>query len=151
MPVIRIDEEVYKELQRRAQPFVDTPNSVLRKLLELAESDDGESDDDKIIRLELKDLHTPRTWALIPVPKQKRRFFPGYKIHFDLETDVGVIKTRMTSAPKGTPEGDPHAGAYVQGNLRHWYDNHPELKSGDKLRFEALEPGKRYRLSIVRR
>jgi hypothetical protein len=28
---IRIDDEVYDELQRRAQPFVDTPNSVLRR------------------------------------------------------------------------------------------------------------------------
>ncbi|WP_304455447.1 hypothetical protein [Nocardiopsis sp. YSL2] len=33
--VIRIDDEVYAELQRRAQPFVDTPNDVLRRILEL--------------------------------------------------------------------------------------------------------------------
>jgi len=35
MPVIRVDEEVFKELQKRAQAFVDTPNSVLRRVLGL--------------------------------------------------------------------------------------------------------------------
>lgn len=33
--LIEIDNEVWKELQKRAIPLVDTPNSVLRKLLEL--------------------------------------------------------------------------------------------------------------------
>jgi hypothetical protein len=31
-PIIRIDEEVYSWLQSRAQPFDDTPNSVLRRV-----------------------------------------------------------------------------------------------------------------------
>ncbi len=35
MPNIRIDREVYRSLQRRAEPFVDTPNGVLRRLLGL--------------------------------------------------------------------------------------------------------------------
>lgn len=35
MPVLRIDEEVYKVLQGQAEPFVDTPNTVLRRLLGL--------------------------------------------------------------------------------------------------------------------
>jgi hypothetical protein len=34
-PTIRVDEEVFKALQARAEPFVDTPNEVLRRLLEL--------------------------------------------------------------------------------------------------------------------
>jgi hypothetical protein len=38
MPVIRIDDEVYKCLQQRARPFVDTPNDVLRSLLGLGEA-----------------------------------------------------------------------------------------------------------------
>jgi hypothetical protein len=33
MPTIRIDDDVYDWLQRRAKPFVDTPNSVLRREL----------------------------------------------------------------------------------------------------------------------
>jgi len=36
-PAIRVDEDVYLALQSRAEPFVDTPNSVLRRLLELEE------------------------------------------------------------------------------------------------------------------
>jgi hypothetical protein len=35
MRVIEVAEEVYRELQRRAEPFVDTPEDVIRRLLEL--------------------------------------------------------------------------------------------------------------------
>jgi len=34
-PTIRIDDEVYASLQAQASPFVDTPNSVIRRLLGL--------------------------------------------------------------------------------------------------------------------
>src|SRR5262245_25605565 len=33
-PVIRISDETYKMLQERAMPFVDTPETVIRRLLE---------------------------------------------------------------------------------------------------------------------
>ncbi|MGW5215418.1 restriction system modified-DNA reader domain-containing protein [Streptomyces sp. NPDC004051] len=36
-PTIRVDSEVYEELQKRAKPFVDTPNSTLRRVLGLPE------------------------------------------------------------------------------------------------------------------
>ena len=147
MPVIRVDDEVWKELQRRAEPLVDTPNSVLRKLLGL--TGDKVSNEEKVVEIEPSSLYSPRRWALIPVPREKRRFFPGYKVYFDLETDIGAIRTRVTSAPKGTPVGDPKGGSYIQGGLPPWYNSHSELKPGDRFRFEALEPGKRYRLSIV--
>ena len=147
MPVIRVDDEVWKELQRRAEPLVDTPNSVLRKILGF--TGDKVNNEEKVIEIELRNLYSPRRWALIPVPRVKRRFFPGYKVYFDLETDTQAIRTRVTSAPKGTPVGDPNGGRYIQGGLRPWYNSHSELKPGDRLRFEALEPGKRYRLSVV--
>src|SRR5438876_497382 len=35
MPTIRIDDEVYERLKKEAEPFVDTPNSVLRRMFEL--------------------------------------------------------------------------------------------------------------------
>ena len=38
MPTIRIDDDVYDWLQQRAKPFVDTPNSVLRRELGIAGS-----------------------------------------------------------------------------------------------------------------
>ena len=39
-PNIRVDQDVYGLLQRNAQPFTDTPNSVLRRLLGLPERGD---------------------------------------------------------------------------------------------------------------
>lgn len=35
MRVIEVSDEVYRELQRRAEPFVDTPEDVIRRLLEV--------------------------------------------------------------------------------------------------------------------
>lgn len=35
MPTIRIDDEVFAALQQKARPFIDTPNHVLRRLLDL--------------------------------------------------------------------------------------------------------------------
>jgi hypothetical protein len=35
MPTVRIDNEVFEALKKLAEPLVDTPNSVLRRLLEL--------------------------------------------------------------------------------------------------------------------
>lgn len=148
MPVIRVDEKVWGELQRRAVPLVDTPNSVLRKIFGFA--GDEVSHEEKVIEIELGSLRSPRKHALILVPRGRRGFFPGYKVYFDLETDTRAIRTRVTSAPEGTPVGDPNGGRYIQGGLRPWYDNHSELRPGDRLRFEALEPGKRYKLSVVR-
>ena len=42
MPTIRIDEEVYRWLQKRATPFEDSPNSVLRKIASLDQVEEGE-------------------------------------------------------------------------------------------------------------
>jgi hypothetical protein len=35
MPTIRVDDDVFRGLQKKATPFVDTPNDVLRRLLNL--------------------------------------------------------------------------------------------------------------------
>jgi hypothetical protein len=37
-PTIRIDEDVLEELKKHAEPFVDTPNSVLRRVLGLGQT-----------------------------------------------------------------------------------------------------------------
>ena len=145
MPVVRVDEEVWRELQKRAEPLVDTPNSVLRKTLGLGGT--TTETEGRFLDIELSNLHSPRSFGVILIPRQKRLFFPGYKVDFELESDIGAIRTRVTSAPRGTPVGDPNGGAYIQGNLKPWYRKHTELKQGDKLRFELLEPGKRYKLS----
>lgn len=100
------------------------------------------------VEVQLRSLHTPKRFALIPLLKENRHFFPGYKIDFTLETDIGPITTRVTSAPQGTQMGDPNAGAYIQGGLRSWYDKHSELKDGSTLVIEEIDPKKRYRLKI---
>ena len=84
------------------------------------------------------------------IPKDRRGFFPGYKIIFELETDLGIINTWVTSAPAGTKEGDPNAGTYIQANLADWYRRHSSIKVGDKVVFKTIEPMKRYRLEIVK-
>jgi len=93
---------------------------------------------------------TQRKYALFYLPKNHRRFFPGYKVDFVLETDVGDTITRVTSAKAGTPIGDPDAGAYIQGGLKQWYDKHPEVTLGKKVRFECVEPYKKYKLLVVK-
>jgi hypothetical protein len=42
-PSIRVDRDVYSFLQQNARPFVDTPNSVLRRLLGLPSREEHES------------------------------------------------------------------------------------------------------------
>ena len=42
-PIIRIDNEVYSWLQKNAQPFEDTPNSILRKFAGLDASKNKKS------------------------------------------------------------------------------------------------------------
>jgi len=85
-------------------------------------------------------------YHLFYIPKQRRRFFPGYNVPFKLETDIGQIETYVTSALAGTQVGDPDAGAYIQAKLAGWYRQHPEMKVGDKVVFEVIEPMTRYRL-----
>lgn len=86
----------------------------------------------------------------IDVPKARRRFFPGYKIPFELETDIGIIQTWVSSAPGGTQRGDPDKGVYIQAKLAEWYRRHPMIKVGDKVVFKVIEPMKKYRLEIVK-
>jgi hypothetical protein len=161
-PVIRIDDEVMDELKKRAIDLglvFEPPNATLRKVLGLdmdmkAVANKIVQDvlnkfgkNENVIELELYD--SSRKYVYIPLPKDKRQFFPGYKLNFELLTDIGVLTAHVTSAPNGTPIGDPHAGGHIRGRFGQWYAKHPELKAGDKLRIEALEVGKRYKLSVV--
>jgi hypothetical protein len=86
---------------------------------------------------------------LFYIPKPSRRFFPGYEVPFKLVTDLGEIETYVISAPAGTPYGDPDAGTYIQAKLAEWYRRHPEIKVGDRVIFEVIEPMKQYRLKKV--
>ena len=151
-PTIRIDDqvmEVLKEQAIRLGLVFESPNAVLRAVLGLDQGNKEERENLDLIEIQLRTIYTPRRWSLIPIPKDKRTFFPGYKVEFQLSTDISTITTHMTSALKGTPIGDPKAGAYIQGGLRSWYVSHPELQDGAKLQIKALQPGKHYQLSII--
>ncbi len=87
---------------------------------------------------------------LFYIPKGKRSFFPGFKIPFTLETDIGEVQTHVASARAGTQVGDPSAGVFFQANLAEWYRRHSELKVGDRVTIKVIEPMKKYRLEIVK-
>ena len=161
-PVIRIDDQVMDELKKRAVALglvFEPPNATLRRVLGL--DMDAKALVDKIVEgalkkfaenknaIEIKLNPSSRKYVYIPLPKDKRHFFPRYKVSFELTTDVGVLTAHVTGAPNGTPIGDPHAGGHIRGGFGKWYAKHPELKAGDRLRIQALEPGKRYNLSVV--
>jgi len=126
----------------KKSPVETSPPQALGKLAE------KEPIDKKRIEITLRNIYTPTRYALIPLPKEYRDFFPGYKTPFILVTDIGEIRTKVTSARKGTEYGDPEAGNYIYGGLRPWYDKHNDLKEGDELIIEMVEPKKRYRLKV---
>jgi Mrr N-terminal domain len=47
VPEIQIDDEVWEMLKQQAEPFIDTPNSVIRRLLELPEARNGHAETTK--------------------------------------------------------------------------------------------------------
>lgn len=147
---ILIDDEVMNGLKKKAVDLglvFSTPNEVLRVVL-------GLKYQDTIILNKYEDIkitssHTSLRWHLIPVPKRMRRFFPGYKLNFILETNLGEVTTHVTSAPQGTHIGDPDKGVYIQRGLKTWFDYHQlKITDGTILQIHAIEPGKRYKLSI---
>jgi hypothetical protein len=170
-PVIRIDDEVMNELKKKAVNLglvFEPPNTTLRRILGLDMENPLSSSDMKALAakivqdtlakhgmnknvIELKLNASSRKYVYIPLPKDKRLFFPGYKVDFELETDGETLMAHVTAEPNGESVnvGDPHAGTHIRGKFGPWYARHPELKVGDKLQIESLEAGKRYKLSIV--
>lgn len=101
------------------------------------------------IEIRLNKIHTPRTWGLIPVAKDIRSFFPGYNVDFILQTDIGDRTVHVTSSATDTKLGDPEAGSYITGGLKDWYRKHHQLKDGDIIIIEVIEPKRKYRLSTM--
>jgi hypothetical protein len=87
--VIRIDEEVWAELQKRARPLVDTPNSVLRRVFSLSE--EGSETDETDIRITklLKAVEES-----VGEPTQVRRGRKDYSFLSKTEEVVASIRPR---------------------------------------------------------
>ncbi len=169
-PVIRIDDEVMDELKKRAVSLglvFEPPNATLRKVLGLdapvKDINERKAIADGIVGrvleqaaknknvIELKLAPSSRKYLFIPLPKEKRPFFPGFKVDFALEKDGETLAAHVTGEPHGAtvPRGDPQAGTHIRGKFGPWFEKHLELRSGSKLRIEALEMGRRYKLSIM--
>lgn len=127
---VHLFEPLYKPVVRIEPPKVVLPQEGVTKKIEI-----------NVTPAAIK-------YGLIPFPMEHRHLFPGFNIPFTLITDIGEITTHVIGAPAGTPDGDPDAGGRIQWNLKPWYQEHTELKPGDKLLIEIIEPQKKYRLEI---
>ena len=152
-PVIRIDDEVMNELKKRAIDFglvFEPPNVTLRNILELDINNSGEKANENSTKqsetnaIEVELTYSSRKYTLIPLPKSKSKFFPSLKEPFELQTDVGVLSAHVTSE-----HNHSHVGSQIRAGLGPWFKKHKELKAGDKVGISIIEPGKRYKLSIV--
>jgi len=103
----------------------------------------------KKIEFPLNRAHTLREYGVITFPPEHRRFFPGYKVSFILQTDLEDIETRISSGSKYSRVGDPAEGKYISGGLKPWVRNHyNEIQDGAVIVIENIEPGRIYRLSL---
>ncbi|HSQ31458.1 MAG TPA: hypothetical protein VLN49_16495 [Gemmatimonadaceae bacterium] len=112
MPVVRVDDEVWKWLQSQAQPFEDTPNTVLRRVAGLdppvARSDSARSatpvisakyltTDEKISALKAvkpRDSAQARQIATLIAELEK----PTVPQHSDVATNRNTVAERVTGA-----------------------------------------------------
>ena len=85
-----------------------------------------------------------RKQGYIPIYKAKWDLFPPTTTELELEAEpMGVIHTQFYVEVKGSHRG-------FSTNLRPWFIAHPELKAGDKLLIEIIEPKKKYRLELLK-
>lgn len=73
-PTIRIDDDVYDKLKEQAEPFVDTPNTVLRRLLGFEAPGGAEEERVEVADLELASGAAPKVRGAKPsLTKQHRQ------------------------------------------------------------------------------
>ena len=84
-----------------------------------------------------EDLHTLNMYNRIYVPEKFRFFFPPEDIDFSLETNVGQIKTRITS------------NGYFTKGMRSWVEVNGPLEPTDRIRISIVDEKRRiYGMSI---
>jgi len=74
--------------------------------------------------------------------RDDRELFPNNGDMFSIETNIGSLKAIMK---KQHQKGDKDHFHFPK-----WFNAHPELKRGDRLVIEIIEPMKKYRLEIVK-
>ena len=75
----------------------------------------------------------------IYIPIVDRGLFPDFNRAFDLETNIGTIRT--SSGRSGNC-------LELRKGLAKWYRAHPELTPGDRVIIEVVRPKERYRLTV---
>lgn len=101
----------------------------------------------KLPKERTSDIPAWKKYGYFRFPAKHRNFFPGYKIPFTLQTDIGELTTWVTGARKGGTEGDPIEGTYISKNITRLYKAHLEIKPGDLLIITKLQD-RRYKLEI---
>jgi hypothetical protein len=71
-PTIRIDKDVFDELKKHAEPFVDTPNTVLRRLLGLGDAG-AETDGDGELEIDAEKRRRRRDAGKSQGTRQRRQ------------------------------------------------------------------------------
>lgn len=100
------------------------------------------------IEFDLSTVHTLKEHGVISFPPEDRRFFPGYKVPFTLETDLGEIETWIASGTQYSKVGDPDEGKYFSKGVKPWVRHHSnEIQVGTTIIIEKSSPT-RYRLSF---
>jgi len=87
-----------------------------------------------IMEITLKPWHIKYDYIDIPT---EEGLFPSFQTRLILETDIGVIERSFIPT-------------YHRVRVGKWFRAHPEIKAGDKLIIEAIEPMKKYRLEILK-
>ena len=72
---IKVDEEVFAQLQKQATPFVDEPNDVLRKILGLPDNGDGGLKEKTSIRKRIA------SQSLLPLKEYRHPIFKSLDSH----------------------------------------------------------------------
>ena len=92
-----------------------------------------EDTDSPLIFIKVKNFWI--TYKRLSIPSEHLNYLSlSHDTSFELETDVGIIKTKIDKWNQ------------ICIGMGEWYKAHPELKAGDSVLFKVLEPMKKYSL-----
>ncbi|MFG2582025.1 DUF4357 domain-containing protein [Streptomyces malaysiensis] len=94
---ITVDAEVFARLQREAKPLIDTPNSVLRRLLALDETTPQQGALAKLLTAGLLQAGQRLTW-------RRRNLGQEHRAHVTAEGSLRLEDGRICASPSGACE-----------------------------------------------